>query len=162
MQLAHFTERRANTLLQRGIVARDAGDYLSALHQFRAAAFVQRTAEALTQWGAMEHFLGDTDAAIELCCEAIAIDPDAGGPCNDIGTYMTVKERYDEAIAWFERAIAAKECELRQNPHINLARVLLLRKEPTQALRHLEAALRYDPGNPEVIDLVRSIRSSLA
>ncbi len=156
-----FRERRAEELLDRGLSAVKAGDYVTALNEFRASVYVRKTADGLTNWGSMEHVLGDTERAIELCLEAIAIDPDCGNPYNDIGSYLVVMNRADDAVAWFKRAIAAKRYVPRQFPHINLGKLYLSRKEYKQALHHFEAALGFDPGDPEINELVRAIRKTL-
>lgn len=159
--MSEFTDKRAAELLRRGHRARQVGDYLTALHEFKAAAFVVKSPDALVHWGAMEHFLGDTERAIELCREAITLDPDCGNPYNDIGSYLVVMGRGDEAIAWFKRAIVSKRYEPRQFPHINLGKLYLARREYEQALHHFEEALHHDPNDAEIRELVRSIRSTL-
>jgi tetratricopeptide (TPR) repeat protein len=159
--MSDFIQRRADLLLRRGNLARDSGDYVTALHEFKAAAYVARTPDALTQWGAMEHFLGDTEKAIELCREAIGLDPDCGNPYNDIGTYLVVQGRGDEAVSWFKKAIVSKRYKPRHYPHINLGKLFLARKEYEQALHHFEEALLHEPGDSEIRELVRAIRHAL-
>lgn len=157
-----FIERRAHGLLERGKTAVELGDYLTALHEFRASAYVARTAAALCNWGSMEHCLGDSERAIELQREAIALDPDWGSPYNNIGSYLVSLDRLDEAIPWFKRAIACKRFDgSRQIPHINLGKLFLARKDFEQALHHFEEALRIDPCNLEVRELALTIRRQL-
>ena len=100
-RIDEFTAKRSDDLFMRGIVAVEIGDYVTALNEFRASCYVQRSADALTHWGWMEHNLGDTDKAIDLCKDAIGIDPDYGNPYNDIGSYLVSLGRTDEAIVWF-------------------------------------------------------------
>jgi tetratricopeptide (TPR) repeat protein len=135
---------------------------VTALHEFKAAAYVRRTPNALTNWGTMEHCLGDTSRAIELCQEAIALDPECSGAYNDIGFYLVALGRADEAILWFKRAIASKRGEdPRQIPHINLGKLYLERRDYDQALHHFEEALRLDPSNAEVRELALTVRKKL-
>ncbi len=156
-----FIERRATELLDHGHRARERGDYITALHDFKAAAHVRKCPDSLTNWGAMEHFLGDTRRAIELCREAIDVDPDCGNPYNDIGSYLVVMGRCDEAITWFKKAIASKHYAPRQFPHINLGKLYLSRKEYQQALHHFEEALHHDPSDAEIREIVQSIRGTM-
>lgn len=157
-----FITKRSSLLLAKGKVAVAAGDYVVALHEFKAAAFVQRTPLALTNWGTMEHCLGDTRRAIELCEEALMLDTECSSAYNDIGFYLVALGQADEAIEWFERATKAKAGdEARQIPHINLGKLYFERRNYDQALRHFEAALSLDPGNTEVAELAHSIRKRL-
>ena len=49
---------------------------------------VYPTAEAYTALGVTLAGRGQWDDAIELCQQAIALDPDLGNPYNDIGVYL--------------------------------------------------------------------------
>lgn len=142
-------------------MAVEAGNYVTALNEFRASVYVTKTAEALTYWGWMEHQLGDTERAIELCQEAIAVDPAYGNPYNDIGSYLVVLGRADEAIGWFQKAIVAEHYGPRQFPHLNLAKLYLASKQYKLALHHFEEALQFDPGDMDTQEAVRAIKKIL-
>lgn len=161
-EISPFVDKRADKLLESGKTAVDRGDFVTALHEFRASAYVRRTAAALTNWGSMEHCLGDTGRAIELCHEAIALDPEWGSPYNNIGSYLVSQQRPEDAVVWFKRAIACKRLEgSRQVPHINLGKLFFARRDYEQALHHLEEALRLDPANAEIRELASRVRSQL-
>ena len=158
-----FIEKRASTLLERGKAAVEVGDYFTAFHEFKASAYVLRTSAALTNWGSMEHCLGDSPRAIELCREAIALDPDWGSPYNNIGSYLVAMHRQDEAIAWFKRALGTTRFDgHRHVPHINLGKTYLARGRHREALAHAEAALAMDPGSDEAIEMTRTIGKLVA
>ncbi len=157
-----FVEKRATKLLAKGRAAVQSGDYITALHEFKAAAYVQKTPAALTNWGTMEHCLGDTQRAMELCREAISMDPECGSAYNDIGFYLVALGRADDAIPWFKKAIVTKNLEEpRHIPWINLGKLYLERKEFHEALHHFDEALRLDPSNNEARDLAQSIRDRM-
>ena len=159
--LKSFVEKRAQELMERGHAAVECGDFITALHEFKASSYVQRTSDSLTHWGWMEHHLGDTEKAIDLCQEAIGLDPECGNPYNDIGSYLVALGRTDEAVAWFHKAIVSKNYIPRQFPHINLGKVYLSQKEYQKALFHFEQALRYEPQDPEILEIVQAIRTHL-
>jgi tetratricopeptide (TPR) repeat protein len=146
--------RRAAKHLQSGLDAVVAGEFLLARDRFQTSAENNPTADAYTYWGWMEHQLGDTERAIALCQQAIAIDPQFGNPYNDIGSYRIAQGRIDEAIPWLEKALIAKRYEPRHFPHLNLARVYLAKAMPQQALEHLHKALELNPGDPGILQAI--------
>jgi len=156
-----FSERRADDLMIRGLAAVEDGDYISALHEFKASAFCLASSEALTHWGWMEHHLGDTDKAIDLCKRAITVEPEFGNPYNDIGSYLVASGRAEESVEWFEKAIHSKNYVPRQYPHINLGKVYLATDRVEQALFHFEQALALQPEDEDIRDLVDSLRIEL-
>ncbi len=156
-----LASRRARKLLKSGLDAVDAGDVSSAREHFILSAQNERTADALTYWGWMEHQFGNVDRAIELCQEAIALDPDFGNPYNDIGSYLIEKGDLDGAIEWLQKALKATRYEPREFPHINLGRVYLAKGMPLRAIQHFRSALEFDPENPEVLKTLREILGSL-
>ena len=66
---------RAAALLKAGLSRVDAGELEAARDDFKASAELEPTADAYTYWGWMEHKLGNTAEAIDLCHQAIALDP---------------------------------------------------------------------------------------
>jgi len=153
--------RRAKKLLQAGLEAVEDGDVEDARKKFRSSAQNHPTADALTYWGWMEHHCGNTDLAIELCEQAIELDPGFGNPYNDIGSYLIQQGDLDRAIEWLEKALKAERYEPRQYPHINLGRVYLAKGLPLRAIQHFRAALDLDPENTEVLRTLEEILSTL-
>jgi len=156
-----FIERRSGQLLTEGLTAFGRGEIEKARDEFKASARVRKSAEALTYWGWMESQLGQTERAIDLCKEAIAIDPDFGNPYNDIGSYLVSMGRTDDAIPWFLEAIDAPRYEPRHFPHVNLAKVYLMKKEYALALEHFEAALEFSPDEGSIINAIKAIKDIL-
>ena len=108
---------------QKGYEQQMAGEYRHAIDLYTHSIDAFPTAEAYTFRGWTYSFLGDYDRAIAECLQAIEVDPDFGNPYNDIGAYLIEQEEWDDAIAWFEKAIVAKRYEARCYPHFNLGRV---------------------------------------
>src|SRR6202142_2240748 len=112
-------------LLQQAYRAQMQGEFDQAIALYKNSLEIHPTAEAHTFLGWTYHFQGKIEAAIAECKRAIEVDPDFGNPYNDIGSYLVALERYDEAIPWFERAIAAPRYDPRHYPYFNLGRVYL-------------------------------------
>ena len=156
-----FTSRRSQKHFQAGLDCVAAGEIVKARDSFKASAEIAASAEALTYWGWMEHHLGHTELAIDLCKQAIYQDPEFGNPYNDIGSYLVSQGKLDEAIPWLERAIVATRYEPRQFPHINLGRIYLAKGMPIRALSELEKAQGLSPDDETIVKMVSEIRSYL-
>ena len=154
-----FTTRRSQKHFQAGLDSVADGKIAEARDNFKAAAEITASAEALTYWGWMEHHLGHTGLAIDLCKQAINQDPEFGNPYNDIGSYLVSQGKLDEAIPWLESAIVAPRYEPRQFPHINLGRIYLAKGMPNRALSELEKAQGLSPDDESIVKMVSEIRS---
>lgn len=153
--------RRAQKLMKRGLDAVSRGDVRFARENFQASANEYSTADAFTYWGWMEHHLGNTLIAIELCQKAIALDPEFGNPYNDIGSYLVSLGKEDEAIPWLEKAKSAKRYEPLQFPYINLGKIYLSKNMQVRALREFEAALQIAPDDHFLAEMVERLRTSI-
>ena len=156
-----FTLKRAEKFMNSGMAAVSRGEVQVARDSFRASAHVLATAEALTFWGWMEHHLGNTQQAIELCKSAIEIDPDFGNPYNDIGSYLVSLGNLDEAVPWLEKAIKASRYEPRHYPHLNLGRIYFSKKSLLLALEHFKKAQEFVPENLEIHQMIEEINQSI-
>ncbi len=138
-------QERAELAWQAGYVFHVLGDYERAVVLFQASVEAHPTAEGHTFLGWSLSHLGKLKEAIAQCEIAIELDPDFGNPYNDIGVYLIDLNRPQEAIPWFEKAIAAKRYCCYQFPHTNLGRILLGQGKVEEAQRSFEHALAYDP-----------------
>ena len=141
-------EVRAYTLWQQGYRLHVMGRYEAAIERFRESIAIQPTAEGHTYLGWSLSMLGQVEEALAECKKAIPLDPDYGNPYNDIGAYLIELGRPEEAIAWLEKAIAAKRYCCYQFPHFNLGRVRFLQGDLGAARRSFEEALRHEPDYP--------------
>ena len=139
-------EVRAYVLWEQGYRLHVMGRYEAAADRFRASIAILPTAEGHTYLGWSLSMLGGIEEALAECRKAIALDPDYGNPYNDIGAYLIELGRPEEAIPWFEKAIAAKRYCCYQFPHFNLGRVRFAQGDLAAARRSFEQALRHDPG----------------
>src|SRR6202048_3330069 len=141
------TEREAQAWeqLQEAYQAQMDGDYDRAVELYRRSLDLYPTAETHTFLGWTFHFQGKIDEAIAECKRAIAIDPEFGNPYNDIGSYLIGLERFDEAIPWLERAIAAKRYDPRHFPHFNLGRAYFVKGLINRAREQFQKALEIEP-----------------
>jgi Tfp pilus assembly protein PilF len=121
------------------------GDYDRAVELYKSSLAIFPTAEAHTFLGWTYHFQGKIEDAIAECKRAIEVDPDFGNPYNDIGSYLIQLGRFDEAIPWLERAIAAPRYEPRHFPHFNLGRAYAAKGMLARAGECFKESLRIEP-----------------
>ena len=113
----------ARRLFQRAYQLQQRGKLADAIRLYKESLAHYPTAEAHTYLGWTYAMLHRYEAAIEECHHAIALDAEFGNPYNDIGAYFIELGWWREAIAWFEKAIAAPKYENREFAHFNLGRV---------------------------------------
>lgn len=155
------TIRRAEEFLERGLDCVARGDLTLARKNFKASAFRHQSADAYTYWGWMEHHLGNTQFAIQLCKKAIEIDPHFGNPYNDIGSYLISLGQLDEAIPWLKKATKANRYDSPQYPYMNMGRVYLAKDQPEKALKQFEHALKLAPEDPQLLDMIKELKDLL-
>jgi tetratricopeptide (TPR) repeat protein len=85
------------------------------------------------------------EEAIEECKIAIDLDPDYGNPYNDIGTYLIALKRYDEAIYWLQKALAAKNYSTQYLPLYHLGKIYEMRGFFFTAMKYYSDSLEQNP-----------------
>jgi Tfp pilus assembly protein PilF len=105
--------------------------------------------------------MGRVDDAIAECHKAIAVDPSFGNPYNDIGAYLLQKGEIDEAIPWFERALAAPRYESYCYPHMNLGRAWEARHDWLRAKQEYQKALQQNADYTPAAQALARIRGFL-
>jgi Tfp pilus assembly protein PilF len=138
-------QEQAWELLRDAYRAQMEGDYDRAVDLYKSSLAVFPTAEAHTFLGWTYHFQGKINDAIAECKRAIDIDPEFGNPYNDIGSYLIQLERYDEAITWLERAIAAPRYDPHHFPYFNLGRAYAAKGMLVRAKKYFNESLRIEP-----------------
>ena len=139
------TKEQAEHYFHKGYTAQVRGDLDEAIACYGKSIECCPTAEAHTFLGWTYSFKGDYEAAIRECHIAIQVDPHFGNPYNDIGAYLIELGRYEEAIPWLKKAMAAKRYEPRHFPHFNLSRVYVKQGKIQQAIREIKLALELEP-----------------
>jgi tetratricopeptide (TPR) repeat protein len=135
------------------------GEYQQAIEFYSRSIDAFATAEAYTFRGWTYSFLGDYDRAIAECLQAIQLDPEFGNPYNDIGAYLIEQEKWDEAIPWFQKAIAARRYEARCYPHFNLGRVYEHQRKWRQAKECYAVAYSLDKRYVTALAGLRRLRA---
>ena len=138
-------EAQARKRFQEAYQAQMEVDYDRAVELYRESLALHPTAEAHTFLGWTFHFQGKIQEAIAECKRAIEVDPEFGNPYNDIGAYLIGLERFDEAIPWLERAIAAKRYDPRYFPYFYLGRAYLAKGLINRAREPFQPALEIEP-----------------
>ncbi len=121
------------------------GELEDAIEQYKRSIEIFPTPEAYTFLGWTYSFQGRYEEAISECKEAIKLDPEFGNPYNDIGAYLLEKDRLDEAIPWFQKAMIAKRYDSYCYPHYNLGRVYERKGNWREALKCYEGSLKANP-----------------
>lgn len=82
------------------------------------------------KWDAAEHFYR----------KALALKPDDGWALNSIGAIYTERKKYDEAVEWFDKAIAANPKFA--NPYYGRAHAFVGQGKPEAAMASIEELFR--------------------
>jgi tetratricopeptide (TPR) repeat protein len=153
--------RRAEALalFQRAYEQQMQGELEEAIELYKKSLEVFPTAESHTFLGWTYSHQGRWDEAIEECLRAIEVDPTFGNPYNDIGAYLVEKDRLDEAIPWFERALKASRYESYCFPHFNLGRVFERKRMYARALAEYKAALAENSSHLGALQAVRRLQA---
>ena len=157
-------KRTADELWRTALEQTLAGDPDGAIELFERSLALHETAEA---WVFLGWAISKTEEenryteAIEHCERGIELDPEFGNAYNDIGAYLEVQGRRDEAIAWFKRAKEARQYDHREFPYLNLARIYILQKRWGEALLELQAAEVLAPRDERVDMLIARVAENL-
>jgi len=160
-QVVSLNTFRARRLLEEGHEHISRGRIDDARETFKKSAEAAPTPEALTYWAWMMSFEGDLNQCIEICKQAIHLDPEFGNPYNDIGSYLIRLGRLDEAIPWLEKAKIVKRYEPRHFPCINLGRIYVSQGLLEKAAQEFRLALELSPGNSEILRVLQEIEHQL-
>ncbi len=115
------------------------------------------SSEGHTFLGWTYSFMGEPERAIEECKRAIDTDPTFGNPYNDIGAYLLELGKAEEAIPWLKQALESPRYCCYFYAHTNLARAYILGGRTVLARRHLEEALKLNPGYEPAAEMLRKL-----
>lgn len=154
-------QERALELIERAMKHQMAREFDDAIRLYKESIALHPTADAHTYLGWAYSFLGRLNEAIAQCEIAIELDPEFGNPYNDIGVYLMQQQRPEDAIPWLERAKTAKRYEPRHFPYINLGRIYLTKGMIQKALDEFGGALKINPDDVELAQLVEELKTKL-
>ena len=158
---SEFSKKRALFLFQEGQRYHEEGNLPQAINLYTQSIAVYPTAESYTFRGWAYSFQGRIDEAIRECKKAIAVDPTFGNPYNDIGSYLIVQGKIDEAEEWLKRAKSAARYEGRHSPCINLGRLYAAKGLLIQAVDEFEQALHLFPRETNCMAAVEHLKKML-
>ena len=138
-----------------------AREFDQAIRLYKESIAIYPTADAHTYLGWAYSFQGRLNEAIAQCEIAIELDPEFGNPYNDIGVYLMQRQHLDDSIPWLERAKSATRYEPRHFPYINLGRVYLNKGMIQKALEEFGGALKINPDDDELAQLVEELKNKL-
>jgi tetratricopeptide (TPR) repeat protein len=154
-------QERALELIGEAMKHQMAREFDRAIRLYKESIAIYPTADAHTYLGWAYSFQGRLNEAIAQCEIAIELDPEFGNPYNDIGVYLMQQQRLDDAIPWLERAKSATRYEPRHFPYINLGRVYLNKGMIQKALEEFGGALKINPDDHELAQLVEELKNKL-
>jgi Tfp pilus assembly protein PilF len=154
-------KRRALELWDAGYQRHLHDDLDGAIELYTRSIATCPTAEAYTFRGWAYERMGRIDDAIAECHKAIEVDPDYGNPYNDIGAYLIAKGDLDGAIPWLQRAKQAPRYEPRHFPYMNLGRVYAAKGMVTAAVAEFESALKIQPDDQGILQMLARLRAVL-
>jgi tetratricopeptide (TPR) repeat protein len=145
MNEEEILRERAIMLFDRAYKHQMKGEFGDAIALYERSIAAHPTAEAHTFLGWTYSMIELYHEAIDACYKAIEIDPDYGNPYNDIGSYLIELGRWEEAIPWLEKAIAARRYDSPHFPHMNLGRVYERLGDYQSALAYYNRAQEIEP-----------------
>lgn len=158
---ANRDQERALELIEKAMRHQMAQEFDDAIRLYKESIALYPTADAHTYLGWAYSFVGRLNEAIAQCEIAIQLDPEFGNPYNDIGVYLMQQQRFDDAIPWLEQAKSAIRYEPRHFPFINLGRIYLTKGMIQKALEEFGGALKINPDDSELTQLVEELQTKL-
>lgn len=158
---ANRDQERALELIEKAMKHQMAQEFEDAIRLYKESIALYPTADAHTYLGWAYSFVGRLNEAIAQCEIAIQLDPEFGNPYNDIGVYLMQQQRFDDAIPWLEQAKSATRYEPRHFPFINLGRIYLTKGMIQKALEEFGGALKINPDDSELTQLVEDLQTKL-
>lgn len=148
-------------LIRSGYQNQKHGRLRLAIKKYKASIKLLPTAEGHTYLGWAYSLVGKYDKAILECYKAIDIDEEYGNSYNDLGYYLTLFKRYEEAKEWLNRAIAAPRFDERYWAYYNLGRIYELTGDWHQALKLYYQSVQLDPQFTNGVDAALRLQGQL-
>ena len=158
---ANRDQERALELIEKAMKHQMAQEFDDAIRLYKESIALYPTADAHTYLGWAYSFVGRLNEAIAQCEIAIELDPEFGNPYNDIGVYLMQQQRLDDAIPVAGTSQVRQSATSRATFHyINLGRIYLTKGMIQKALEEFGGALRINPDDSELAQLVEELKPS--
>ena len=142
-----FMRHQEATLFARALARHQAGDLAEAKTAYQVVLGINPSnTEALTMLGTLHLQCGEPPAAIRLFDMSLRINPQQSRACNNRGIALFELQRFEAALADFDRAVALRLPEA----HKNRANALTSLARYDEALAELDKALAIDPNDAEL------------
>ena len=128
------------------------GHVEEAIEEYKMSISILPTAEGWAFLGWAYSFLKNYKEAIACCKEGIEVDPEFGNCWNDIGAYLILQNKHDEAKHYLYRALEAQRYATKHFPHYNLGRILERQGKWFEALEEYHEALEIEPSYSMAIE----------
>ena len=138
-----FSEE-AGAAFQQGLYALDISDYVAAAESFARSRAIQENALTAFYHGYAKQLSGDTRGAVDDYLLALDAFGDSDIVLNNIGYAYLELSRYDLAIEYLNRALAANPENAQV--HLNLGLYYFALARYGDAITSFEEAIRLDPG----------------
>ena len=133
------------------------GKLADAILAYQASINLYPTPKAHTSLGIVYSLQGKFDLAIEECKKAIDLEPEFWEAYDNIGSYMVILCREEDAIEWFEKAMNLNDETSYYLPYFHLGKIFEKKGDWMKALRYFNKAVtincNYEPAQIAIIKL---------
>ncbi|MBU0474816.1 MAG: tetratricopeptide repeat protein [Bacteroidetes bacterium] len=144
--LENKSHKIAGKYFQRAFNSQMNGDFILARQNYLTSIEIHPTVEALVNLGWTYSKENNYEEAIKQCHKALVLDQNYGMAYSDIGYYLLKSKKIDEAIIWFEEAIAQNDFEGKFFTFYNLGRAYEQKGMWLKGIEMYDKSISIKPG----------------